>query len=378
MEPLTVLAIGDPHFKVSNPRETAGMTAAILDIAHIRKPDIIVLLGDILDRHESIHVDPLKRANRFIADLAAIAPVWVMIGNHDRKNERVHLTDEHPFTALSVWGKNGSNLNPVTIVDKVVLTVIKGHILVLVPYVSPGRFVEALNTLERPSTNAELPTWEAATVIFAHQEFAGAQMGPVQSTKGDVWDYTAPYVVSGHIHDYQELQPNILYTGTPIQHAFGDREDKSISWFIFDSPLVRQHTRLQLNLPRKRLVKLTVSEIDGYEADLAHDLKIIISASAGEVKAILKHPKIVLWKAKGAKVVFKTINASNNSPIFQSNAPPSFSRLLSERVQDNPRLATLCTELFGKQVIADITPIINIVLPGSNLTPVAIQINRTS
>jgi DNA repair exonuclease SbcCD nuclease subunit len=219
-ESLTALVIGDPHFKVSNVRETDAMAGAIIRVAINRHPDIIIVLGDILDRHETIHVSPLTRATNFLASLMNIAPTFVLIGNHDLKNNRQFLSDEHPFTALKLWANIPStNVNTIseikriTIVDTTTLVTIKGHILVFVPYVPPGRFEEALN---------RCPGWEQATCIFGHQEFSGAQMGAIVSIEGDKWSLTYPYVVTGHIHDYQEPQINILYTGTPILHAFGD------------------------------------------------------------------------------------------------------------------------------------------------------------
>ena len=277
---LSSLIIGDAHFKVVNIRETDAMVEAIVRVALERNPDIIIVLGDVLDRHETIHVSPLTRAIKFLARLMEIAPTYVLIGNHDLKNNRQFLSDEHPFNALKYWG------NRMTVVDTTTMTTLNGQQIVLVPYVPPGRFVEALD---------HCPGWESATCIFAHQEFKGAQMGAITSIEGDEWPLTNPYVITGHIHDYQEPQVNILYTGTPIQHAFGDRHDKTISYVVFHSSNERQHERIDLGLPRKQIVRITCLEVSTYTPQPNCELKIIIRGTSGEIKAIMKHPHIKIY-----------------------------------------------------------------------------------
>lgn len=335
-EYLSALVIGDPHFKVSNIRDTDGMSEAIIKIANERKPDIIVVLGDTLDRHETIHVSPLNRAIKFLASLMKIAPTYLLIGNHDLKNNRQYLSDEHPFIAVKYWDKN-----LITVVDTTTTVMIKGHKIVFVPYVPPGRFIEALD---------ENTGWQDATCIFAHQEFRGCQMGAIISNEGDEWPLTNPYVVTGHIHDYQELQTNILYTGTPIQHAFGDKHDKTISFLTFQSPNERLHDRIDLLLPKKQIVRITCAEVSTYIPPSNSELKITIRGTSGEIKAIMKHPNIDVWKQAGYKIVYKDLPTTGveieNSPLI-SKAPLRFSTVLYNTISENQRLSSLYSRIFG-------------------------------
>lgn len=359
---VTALVIGDPHFKVANIRETDKMVETIVKIAKEKQPDIIVVLGDVLDRHETIHVSPLTRAIKFLSLLMNIAPTFVLIGNHDLKNNRQFLSDEHPFNSLKYWDESWHEnliqpdgntdtsipMKRMTIVDTTILVTIKDQIFVFVPYVPPGRFEEALN---------KCPGWEKATCIFGHQEFNGAQMGAIISTEGDKWPLKYPYVVTGHIHDYQELQVNILYTGTPIQHAFGDRHDKTISYFTFYSPINRDHQRIDLALPRKHIVRITCAEVSTYIPQPNCELKIIIRGTSGDIKAIIKHPNIDIWKRAGYKIVYKDtpLNVSDiihddineNKPII-SKSPLRFSTVLYNNISNNSRLQFLYTKMFGK------------------------------
>ena len=92
-----------------------------------------------------------------------------------------------------------------------------------VPYVPPGKFDDAIKTCD------DIGDIKDYKCIFAHQEFYGAKMGAIISKDGDKWPLHNPLVVSGHIHDYQRPQENIIYIGTPMQHAFGDNTKKTIS-----------------------------------------------------------------------------------------------------------------------------------------------------
>lgn len=138
-KPITVLTIGDPHFKENNAEQTRAMVESIINTAREKQPDLIVCLGDILDRHARLHTDPLCDAIGFFKRLKDIAPLRILIGNHDRRNNSDFLSDRHPFTAISDEWSN------TLVADKVISETINGHLLIYVPYVPPGRFKESLN-----------------------------------------------------------------------------------------------------------------------------------------------------------------------------------------------------------------------------------------
>lgn len=331
-----VLVIGDPHFKVNNVKETDGMENAIINIAQKYKLDFIVVLGDVLDRHENIHVSPLTRATRFLARLMSIAPTYVLIGNHDLKNNRQFLSDEHPFNGLKYWGDR------MTVVDTTISKTINNLLFTFVPYVPPGRFIEALDF----SNN-----WKESICIFGHQELKGVKMGPLISTEGDDWCLSYPFTVHGHVHDYQEPQSNVLYTGTPIQHAYGDRHDKTISYFEFELNGERKHERIDLGLPKKYIVYLSCADVNDYVPDENQDLKIKIRGTSGDIRAIMKHPNIIEWKKMGYKIQYKDIplneSLTYDGPVI-SQAPQKFSKVLYDSISDNSRLVLTYNKVFGE------------------------------
>lgn len=288
---MQVLVIGDPHFKVGNVQESEEMTKKLVLLAQERQPKIIVCLGDILHRHETIHVSPLMRAERMIKDLSQVAPTFLIIGNHDRPNNSDFLSDRHPFNALKEWPNT-------YIVDQVLDVHIEDNRFIFVPYVPPGKFIDALETKQNPLTNT--------VAIFAHQEFYGAKMGAIKSLAGDKWSTDYPLVISGHIHDYDRLQDNIIYVGTPMQHAFGDRSDKTISIFTFNNNEWSEE-RVDLGLIKRIIVYLTVEQVHTYIPPEDKLVKLVIKGDVGGIKSVSQLEKIKELKKLGVKISFKTI-----------------------------------------------------------------------
>jgi hypothetical protein len=133
----------------------------------------------------------------------------------------------------------------------------------IVPYVFPGRFIEALET----GCHQDKEEWKSKKVIFSHQEFRGCKMGAIVSLEGDEWNSEYPQVISGHIHDNQKVGTNIYYPGTPLQHAFGDSDirvvcsveiGEDIKDDIKDITITDHH----LNVPKKHIIKSSIKDIE--------------------------------------------------------------------------------------------------------------------
>lgn len=336
-----IFVIGDPHFKINNIQETNEMSIKILTLLDQLQPDAVVCLGDVLDRHETIHVGPLLRSIDLFEKISSKFKLYILIGNHDRPSNQVYLTDEHPFTALKRW-KN------TTIVDKVLSDTIQNQSFLFVPYVPPGKFIDAIET--HLGSNPDLTKFSC---IFAHQEFYGAKMGIVESKVGDTWKEEYPLVISGHIHDFDVLAPNMIYTGTPIQHGFGDREDKMVFLFTFDENGKFNYEKYDLDLPKKKIIKISFSEIQLLKnLDAKTYYKIIISGTPEELKTIKMGP--FLQQLPRSKIVYKTISSTIDKYMgdmtFESK---NFLELLHEEIEkkedfeERRELFGLFEDLFG-------------------------------
>jgi len=315
---LTLLAIGDPHFKGDNGAETAAMDTQLRTLISRNSPDVIVVLGDILHKHEKVDLHPFHRAQAFLEGLhASMGPdctLIILIGNHDRPHNKVYLTDEHVFGPLKQWSRTH-------VIDTVQRLEMKGFHFVAAPYVEAGRFREALATVG--AADAENYQLHGVDVVLAHQEFHGAKMNTITSHEGDPWPETAPLCISGHIHDYQRLQSNLIYTGTPIQHGYADTQDKTISLFTLYSPQTPHESspssscdrspiserlkwteqRITLQIPRRIQVTLTPEQLMTYVPPTDTHVKIKLEIDAARVDAVMKLPEVQTLLARGVRII---------------------------------------------------------------------------
>lgn len=329
--PTTILFIGDPHFQISNIQEVDLFLEKIINLATKKNPDIIVIAGDILHTHERLHTLALNKAYDLIDNMRKITKTYVLVGNHDYINNQQFLTNNHWMNGLKEW-------NNTIIVDNVIKETINNETFIFVPYVPPGRFEEALRTLK--------DDWISASCIFAHQEFAGCKMGAIVSIEGDKWDINNPIVISGHIHSKQQPQKNIYYSGSAMQHAFGESEKNIIAFFSFTKDQYELE-EIDLELPRKKIVYMNVEEIDTYNIPETEDqIKVTLKGDYNEFKAVKKTKKYKNLVNKGVKVVFKPqkekVIQNNTEEKVESNntTDTSFNKILSNIIneQKNPYL----------------------------------------
>lgn len=314
------IVIGDPHFQVTNISEVNMFISRLMDLIVERDPDYIVVLGDLLHTHERLHTTALNKAYEFIHKLRAMKPTYVLVGNHDMENNQQYLNENHWMNGMKEWGN-------VTIVDTVKSLKVNDELFMFVPYVPNGRFEEALDTSSED--------WRTASAIFAHQEFYGCKMGAIVSVDGDKWNEKYPYVVSGHIHKKQQIQENVYYTGSAMQHAFGESEKNIIAYLEFKDG--NHHlTEIDLELPRKRIVYKEVEDMEEYETpeETNDKIKVTLSGNYEQFKAFKKTKKYKTLIKKGAKIVFKPKKIKNeNKDVPEIENESDFRVILAKLVK---------------------------------------------
>lgn len=321
--------IGDLHFKTNNIDETNLMCESILNEIKQNKCDGIVVLGDVLDRHATVNTSVLTRAIKFLNELRKISKLYVLIGNHDLKSNDQFFSEDHPFLALRYWDNT-------ILVDKVVDDYINDKRFIFCPYVPPNRFHEALSHIDN---------YKTATCIFAHQEFYGCNLGAQKSEHGDKWSIDEPFVISGHIHDYQRLD-NILYIGTPIQHTYSDSIERYIGYVDFDTFDIRLISLS--NVIKKKIVHIHCDDLNNYivENDPMMKIKAKIKCEINQSNILNKHPKVVEMVKKGYKIAYEIITKEgyeiNNYKIER------YSVLLIDNLKRNKnnRLYDTFTQIF--------------------------------
>ena len=284
----TVLAIGDPHFKDSNAQDTDIMTARIESVVMETKPDITVVLGDVSDSFNNVTIVTIQRMNDFLARIQGPSKhLYLIIGNHDRRNNYVYMTEEHPFGALKKWDRT-------TVVDTTVVSTHKDsegidRKFVFVPYVSPGKLNMALQTKDMGIETANSPDGlGGAMLVCTHQEYKDMKMGAVKSKSPDEWPLNAPPCINGHIHDYDLHQPNLYNVGAPIQLKFNDRGGRTISLFTFDKGYLKGEKRFNLGLPPKFSITLTPQELaSGYIPPPGAQVRITVKGPISAVNSVM-------------------------------------------------------------------------------------------
>ena len=232
---MSVLAIGDPHFMLSNLDNTHEYTKKIVKIIKQKNPDIVVVLGDLFHTHEKKHLLVENEVTFFLSNLVKHSTVYLIVGNHDMINSQQFLTKNHAFTPYKKW----DNL---IICDRPKEEIINDKRYIFVPFVPPGRFFEALDHIE---------DWKSADCIFAHQEIYGCKFNPTMvSEHGDKWEPSFPMLISGHIHEEQWVDTNVYYPGSSMQHGFAECQDKIIILAKFENK-IPEIERFNLGLRKK-------------------------------------------------------------------------------------------------------------------------------
>jgi DNA repair exonuclease SbcCD nuclease subunit len=306
---IKILFIGDVHIKHDNIEAIHALIATLMTIndQHI---DCVVFAGDILDKHERVDVQLLNRAYQLIKCAMKISKVYVIVGNHDMINNQQFLTEEHWMNGMKQW-------DGVTVVDTPITCCYNGVTIIMCPYVFPGRFTEALDTVGE---------WKRAHYIFAHQEFRGCTMGAMVSEMGDVWDVNWPHVISGHIHARQTPQSNILYPGSVITHAFGSSSMRQgCSLFTLEPSSITEQF-IELHLQPKRTIYKKIGE-SIRSKDIVSSNRFSMTGSVDEIAEFKHSRQFKELKRANVKVVFKICGTTSHNI-----ARKSFMSLVREKV----------------------------------------------
>lgn len=324
-----ILVVGDPHFKPNNKLETELLLADVLSIIRTRDVDFVILMGDILDNHEKIDLKCFKRAENFIAAVSELKPLYILIGNHDRANNKVFMTDEHVFGPYKRW-------HNVHIVDDHCETLTwREKRICMVPYVPNGMFMKALEHCSLDVYDFDL--------FFGHSEFQGCSINKLSQNKCDVWDESYPMNIQGHIHSFEVVGNNLVYVGTPFQQTFGEsHENKGV--FLIDEDLGLE--LIELNIPKKVTKRINYTEISSVEINPSEKTRLIITGPKTMIKEILLTPEYQ-QKFKDVKIVFNDVKTKKKSK-FEFRTNMSFMDRLASELSKNVEMDNSFKKFFQK------------------------------
>ena len=309
------LLIGDPHFSEKNAPVIDKFIEETFKL-NLKAYQKIIILGDILDTHEKINLRSLCKAIDFIKKLSKYSKTYVLIGNHDRINNSVYLSEEHPFTGLI-------GLENIYIINKPFLE----ENFLYVPYVETGRFYEAISDFDLKKVKT----------IFAHQEF----LGSIFDDKGDKIPDIKTY--SGHIHNYRKMA-NLTYVGTPFQHSYHDNPDK----FLLEVDSGKE-SKIYLDIKKKRIENLKLSQLLDYKVDENYYTKLIIC----EDKKLLNNKKI-LKILNSPQISYRLVkNYKAKEKLNSEHKEISFNKLLENRLDmEDINVKNLYQKLVSKITVS--------------------------
>lgn len=313
------LLVGDLHFKTSDIERCQIMCKDVISKANETNPDFIVILGDVYHDFEQIKQSVNRRVTDFFEEMRKIAPLYVLVGNHDRPNNTEFCTKNHSLAPFEYWDN-------IHIIDTTKQYNIKGYKFVFVPYVYPGRFEEALDLVE---------DWRDSDAIFAHQEIKGVKMDMIRSEMGDEWQIDYPQLFCGHIHEYQKLASNIHYPGNVMQLNYGDNTDKSISLITFKGKKWTEK-RLYTDVPCKVKLVVNVDEFLDMEDPEYDVVKITIKDTEANIKTLSKNKKMKDYIKRGFIINIMYIN--NDKKEDDDEEEEDDMELIERRVEDYDKL----------------------------------------
>ena len=245
--PRTLLHISDVHF---GPPHLPQVTAGVLALIERRKPDVVVLSGDLTQRAKP---EQFRQARQFVDSIPV--PTVVVPGNHDVPLYRVWERAFSPFGAYRRWF--AEELEPVYRDDTMIIVGINTAF--------NWTFKEGRIKLDRLLEVGELLDGVPESVfkvVVAHHHLIPPPNFGTQTVLGNAYDAMELFsavgvdlVLSGHLHqsyigNSEEFYPKgrppvvILHSGTTTSNRgrAGERERNSCNWVRFDrSSLVVSH-----------------------------------------------------------------------------------------------------------------------------------------
>jgi DNA repair exonuclease SbcCD nuclease subunit len=338
------LIIGDPHFKTDNVEASIQFTIQVekciqqLVQQHSNNFVAIIILGDILHYHEKIYTTAMNVAVTFMKMCSQYRPTYCLVGNHDATNNSFYCSTNHWMNVLH-------NLHQqLIIVDKPKW--IPNTRVLLCPYTSDGRFMEMLNEFTAQE-------WQQAHMICAHQSFDGAKIGALMIENIESWPADAPYIVSGHIHEKQQVQPNLLYVGSSQQTSFAETDDKTLCLININTSLSTpsiNHQSISLDVKRNRIIRCSVAELNNNSISIFpnHIYKIVVVDDESIIKTFKKSSvyKQLNQVANIKSIQFKPIVSS--SQHISQNEQHDFLSILLKKIQKeaDPYLTSYANHLI--------------------------------
>jgi DNA repair protein SbcD/Mre11 len=331
----SVLHISDWHvgaglYRCDRSADHAAALEETVGLAREHAPDLVLHTGDVFDALMPGH-RAMRQAVDALQQLAEVAPVVVVAGNHD-----------HP-RLFEVFARLVGSASRVAFVPTV-LPPAEGGIIDLetergerlrvapVPFIHQNRFVDwfgedtrlhatyadKLRAINRALHDGLVDGYDPSADVLlyaAHLHVAGAILGGSERRVHVTQEYaTGPdalpavsYAALGHIHKPQDVTGAVTaaYAGSPLALDFGERdEQKSLVLVECEPGRPAQLTRLPLERARPlRLLRGPVEEVEAAAATVGEAIVKVIVECAEPVEGIVDHLRSLMPDAEVVEIV---------------------------------------------------------------------------
>lgn len=233
----------------------------------------VCILGDLFDNRQSINIDTMNIASGIIRQIAELAPVYIMAGNHDMSR------------------RSDSSLNSLVIVKGIPNVVVIDSYSSVHWKTSSGssRNVAFIPYTGIYSKETEAVSKSNADYIFLHTEVLGAIFDSGKPIKDGAVTTASPAkrIFSGHIHKRQELG-KFTYIGSPYHLRRSDVGDlKGIYILNIDKDTLEfipnRYSPIFQAVTLQSLLTITLSEFKSYITNNYTDI-IVPRDKAGDIE----------------------------------------------------------------------------------------------
>lgn len=279
---MSAFIIGDLHYKKTNKFITDIAEENILELIKEQNPSFVVILGDTFNDHNKLWLTCYMRVCKFFEKINNLGKhIFLIIGNHEREDNKVYMTDEHFFY--------GHKYNPMmTIIDRLFVydfqlpdKILK---ICFMPYVPPNKVHQCFIDCNIDPLSINL--------FFSHIDINGSKTQKLARANWEEWPPNYALNISGHVHDEEIVSHNFIYVGTPFQQAFGECENKGVYMMDLNDPSFFR-TRFPLKTPLKKKITLHYTQLESYVIQPNIELKIDITGSKTQARELMKRQDMV-------------------------------------------------------------------------------------
>lgn len=358
----------------SRAEEHRAVLAEIASRAAGESVDLVLVAGDLFDV-----VAPSPESEqivfRALLDLAGVAPVVVVAGNHDhpRRLEAVapllelgrvqvgallRRPDEGGAIRIRSDAGETARIALVPFVGQRAI-VTADDLMALDPDQHGGKYAARLAAVIAKLTEGH--TLDEVNLVVAHLMVAGGALGGGERSAHTIFDYAVPaqafpgslsYVALGHLHRLQQIPAPAptWYPGSPLQLDFGETEDRKGVLLIEAEPGLPARVREVPLTAGRRLLRLrgTLDQLGGL-AGTVGDAYLRIELEEKARVGLADEVREMFPQAIDVAIV-PTGPGPADSPPVRLGRPPHdlFTEYLTQKNAFDERLVVLFDELLAE------------------------------